>query len=200
MRSAHWILSALLGVWLGSATARADIPLELRNRPVVAVEIAGETAGYTQPREIGIPLGAPLTRSLLRTATERLAESGRWADVQMSVAAEGDGARVIVTLVPRMVVARIQIEGNRVIEDLDLRRSLGVEPSAEIPCPSCTKRGDDSMQRGGGPYLGHCTCRECTRNAVLHEQADEPPIGDACHDVLGDPRAPLRSEHVVCCR
>ena len=68
------VLSAAMATLRAPSAARADLPLELRERPIVAVEIAGETAGTVTPREIGVPLGAHLTRQLLRAATERLRE------------------------------------------------------------------------------------------------------------------------------
>lgn len=129
-RAAAWLGG--IAILLASARAHGDVPLELRGRPVVAVEIAGETAGYTPTREVGIPLGAPLSRGLLRNALQRLASSGRWADIQITVAPEGEGVRVIAWLAPRLVVARTQIEGNTVLSDGEVRRTMTLAETNEI--------------------------------------------------------------------
>ena len=112
--------------------AHADVPLELRELPIVEVQVAGETAGTVTAREIGVPLGARLTRAMLRATTERLLASQRYADVQLDVERSGAGVRLIATLVPRLLVLRVQVSGNEVLEDDELLRAAQVHEGVEV--------------------------------------------------------------------
>lgn len=126
-------VSLVLGcVWLIATPAGADVPLELRGQRVVEVEVAGVTAGITPEREIGIPLGAPLTRRLVRSAIQRLTASGRWADVQIDVVRVAGGVRVVAHLAPRVVLERVEIHGNEVFDEDELLRAMELSPGAEL--------------------------------------------------------------------
>ncbi len=126
------LCSVLLAALLLAAPARADVPLGLRGQRIVEVEVAGETAGITAEREIGIPLGAPLSRRLVRNAIERLARSGRWADVQVDVVAVQGGVRVVAHLTPQVVLQRVEIQGNDVLSADDLLREMELTTGAEL--------------------------------------------------------------------
>ncbi len=115
-----------------AAIARADVPLELRGRRVTEVVVAGETAGVTPSRDVGIPLGAPVSRRLLRGAVERLVASGLWADVQLDLVPAAHGVRVVAHLVPRLTLARVDIRGNDVFGDEDIERRIGLNSGSEI--------------------------------------------------------------------
>lgn len=125
-------LGAAATLGASPSAARAYVPLELRGRPVVAVQIAGETAGTITPREIGVPIGTRLTRALLRATTERLLASQRYADVQLDVEPAGEGVTLIVTLVPRLIVLRVQIAGNVMLEDEEVLRVAQIGEGAEV--------------------------------------------------------------------
>jgi outer membrane protein assembly factor BamA len=99
---------------------------------VVEVEIAGETAGITPERELGIPIGAPLSRQLVRSALTRLGESGRWADAQIDLVRVEGGVKVVAHLRPRLLVARLEVRGNDVLSDADLLRAIEVGSGAEL--------------------------------------------------------------------
>jgi outer membrane protein assembly complex protein YaeT len=113
-------------------SARAQIPLELRGRRVVEVRIEGETEGITEPREIGIPLGTPLTRRSLRSAVSRLAASGRWRDAQIDIVPSGAGVALVVHLVPRVLLTRVELQGNDVLDDPTLARVIEVSEGSEL--------------------------------------------------------------------
>ena len=98
----------------------AQVPLELRGRRVVAVEIAGVTAGITEERELGIPLGVPVNRRMVRNTIRRLAESGRWADVQIDLVPVSGGVKIVAHLVPRELLVRVEVVGNDEIDDSEL--------------------------------------------------------------------------------
>lgn len=96
-----------------------------------AIDVRGD-AGLLDPNALGIPLGTPLGRPTLRALVERLLAEEKWADVQVTLAAEGDGVRLAVTLVPRLVLTRVDVYGNDVIDTADLLRELRVAAGAEI--------------------------------------------------------------------
>ena len=62
----------------------------------------------------------------------RLLATERYADVQVQVAAEGAGVRVIVRLEPRIVLVRVDVSGNRVMGDDALRRELRLGEGSEV--------------------------------------------------------------------
>lgn len=121
--------------------ARADVPIDLRGLRVVGVEVAGETAGITSAREIGIPIGAALTRPLVRAALQRLVASGRWIDVQLDAVPEGAGVRLIAHLVPRLEIARVDVTGNEVLDDAEITRGLGLSAGGALERDSLTALG-----------------------------------------------------------
>lgn len=122
-----WLLATLL-----TAPSHAQIPSHLRRHRIVDVRIAGETSGATGARDVGIPLGAPLTRRLLRSTVTRLLESGRWADVQIDAVPDGSGVSLVVYLRPRIVVTRVEVRGNELLDDEDVRQTLGLGASGEL--------------------------------------------------------------------
>lgn len=83
-------------------------------------------------RELGLPVGAPVTRRTLRQMVRRLLGTGRFADVQVDVSPEGDGLRVIVHLAPRIVLVRVDVNGNDVLDDEDVRRELELGEGSEL--------------------------------------------------------------------
>ncbi|HEX5656341.1 MAG TPA: hypothetical protein VFX59_04060, partial [Polyangiales bacterium] len=72
---------ALALAFLWASVAHAEIPAEWLGTQVVELRVLGPAEGSVEPRELGVPLGAPLNRALLRTALARLTRDGRWADV-----------------------------------------------------------------------------------------------------------------------
>ena len=114
-----------------TSLAQTDEPT-WRGRAVVAVEVVGPARRTTPARQVGIPIGAPLTRQLLRSTTQRLLRSGQWSNVQFDVVLEAEGARVFVSLVPRLVLLRADIRGNEEFDDSEVRRTLRVDAGSEI--------------------------------------------------------------------
>ncbi len=87
-------------------------------RPVHEVVLVGSESRRAQVRDVGIPVGARLSRGLLRTTIGRLLESGRWADVQLDVQLDETGGVVILAkLVPRLLLTRVDIFGNDVLDE-----------------------------------------------------------------------------------
>ena len=118
---------------LAPAAARAEIPPELAGRPIVAIEVAGESAALAPTREIGIPLGSPLHRALVRSALQKLLASGRWTDAQVdAVQVPGGGVKLIVWLTARIELRRIDVSGNRSLDGQTIREALAVAPGSEV--------------------------------------------------------------------
>ncbi len=105
---------------------------DLLGRRILGVEVAGEAARTTRARDVGIPINARLSRRLLRATVQRLVASGRWADVQLEVIPEGEGARIVAHLVPKLVLARVDIVGNEVMDDEAILRELQIGEGVEI--------------------------------------------------------------------
>jgi outer membrane protein assembly factor BamA len=137
---------------LFAAPARAQIPAELVRRPVVSVEVTGETSGATDASDVGIPIGAPLTRRLLRSTVQRLLGSGRWADVQIDAEPRDDGVALVVDLVPRIVLTRVDVIGNTVLSDDEVRHAIGLPATGELENHDLAELAnavmDEYVQRG----------------------------------------------------
>lgn len=128
--SAALLLAAAVLPW--SAPARADIPPELVGRRIAEVRVAGETAGLTPVRDVGIPPGAALSRTLLRAALANMVASGRWADVQLDVVPTRGEVVIVAHLVPRLFLTRIEVRGNDVMSDAEVGRAMELAAGAEI--------------------------------------------------------------------
>jgi outer membrane protein insertion porin family len=111
---------------------RADIPADMAGLPVVAVEPAGDGASITSPAAIGVPIGASLSRGLVRSAISRLMLTGRFLDVQVDAVLQGAGVKLIVWLSPRTTLGHAVILGWSQLDEHAIRDALGVSPGAEI--------------------------------------------------------------------
>ena len=115
-----------------SPRVRAEIPPEWLGLRVVAVEVAGEAAGRVDANSLGVPLGAPLDRTLVRSTIERLANEGTWSDIQVDAQRSEDGVKLVFALVPRLIVRRVDVVGNRALDDIEVVRVLGLSEQSEI--------------------------------------------------------------------
>ncbi|HMI91244.1 MAG TPA: POTRA domain-containing protein, partial [Polyangiales bacterium] len=125
-----WLFAGVLLLLV--VPARAEVPSDLMGKPVAEVEIAGETAAIVGAREVGIPLGAPLNRALVRGAILKLVASGRFTDVQIDALDLGDVVKLIVRLTPRIVVHRLDVAGNRSMTEQSVRDALRVTAGGTI--------------------------------------------------------------------
>jgi outer membrane protein insertion porin family len=134
MRTSLAAILALLALVLTTLTsrARAEIPPEWLGTRIAQVSVVGEQAGRIDERELGVPVGVPLTRALLRGAIERLGAQERWSDVQIDAKKTPEGIVLLFHLTPRIVAMRVEVEGNRVLEDREVTRILGVREEGEI--------------------------------------------------------------------
>src|SRR5262245_12646462 len=116
MKTSIGAILALLALALTTA-ARAEVPPEWLGTRIAQVTVVGEQAGRVDERALGVPVGVPLTRALLRGAIERLGAQERWSDVQIDAKKTADGIVLLFHLTPRLVAMRIEVEGNHVLED-----------------------------------------------------------------------------------
>lgn len=124
-----WLALALLGV---AAPSRAEIPESLSGQPIVLVRIAGESAAIAPAREVGVPLGAPLNRALVRAAIARLLATGRWTDVQVDAIPVQGGVELVVWLSPRTRLRRVDVSGNESLDQRAVRDALRVSEGSEV--------------------------------------------------------------------
>ncbi len=127
-----WVCACSLGAALGAAPASADVPLELQGRRVVAVEVGGPRGAVASERDVGLRIGAEVSRRTIRATVRRLLETGRWADVQIDLVPERGGVRVVAVLTPKVVIARVEIVGNEVLDDAELRRAMQVTEGGDL--------------------------------------------------------------------
>lgn len=127
---------ALCVLVLWASPASAQLPQHLEGRRVAAIRIVGESSGATSARDVGIPLGARLSRQLLRSAVQRMLESGRWADVQIDAVASEGAVELVVHLAARIVITRVDVEGNEAMSDNDVRDALALGAGGELEQPN----------------------------------------------------------------
>ncbi|MCS6798280.1 MAG: BamA/TamA family outer membrane protein [Myxococcota bacterium] len=138
------------------APAAAQIPPTLAGRPIVEIHLEGPGAPGASVRDLGIPIGVGLERSVLRGAMRRLLATGRWDDVRMDVEAIDGGLRLRVRLEPRVRIVRIDWVGNERFDDEELdrlaRATVGDAPRA-ADVESLQRALVDAYVRAGHPRV-----------------------------------------------
>ncbi|HEY2410439.1 MAG TPA: POTRA domain-containing protein [Polyangiaceae bacterium] len=139
-------LVALLLLWLfvpaRVALAQAtDAPLSLHPAPNL-----GELVGRSLTRADVVPSGGrwlltpklesvrpgqPMSVELVRRALDELADGGRYADLSATVEADGDGARLVIHVVPRKVIANIRLNAPELSDD-DVLRAAAARVGGEL--------------------------------------------------------------------
>ena len=100
--------------------------------PIVDVVIEGEAAAVLTPAELELPRGAVLSRQVVRELVQRLIASGRWTDVQVSWEPAEGGVRLIVNLVARAALSRIDLRGANAVDGGELLREVELQPGAQL--------------------------------------------------------------------
>lgn len=159
---------AVAAIVTWSPPARAQIPPELEGQQIMDVVLEGPSKDTASPWNLGVPLGAPVTRSVVREITQRIINSGRWTDVQVFVTGVSGGVRVHVYVVPRIEVVRVELIGVEALDENDLRREIGVLPGQELT--------DEQRDVIGREVLSHYRDRgyDDTRVRVLFRDMDDP--------------------------
>ena len=175
------------------AASSAQLPSSLVRRRVVDVRVTGETSGATSARDVGIPVGVPLTRSLLRTTVETLLASGRWADVQIEAVPVGADVALIFQLTPRIVITRVDVVGNEVLSDDEVRQTLALGAAGELEqqdlSPLARAVADAYIERGYGDAQVRMRLRDTddpTRKVLRVRVTEGEPVRIARYDFDGD--------------
>jgi outer membrane protein assembly complex protein YaeT len=115
---------------LGHAYAQ---PAErLVGHPIRGIETTPETPPGVTLDTLGIAGGTPFGRGALRAATLHLLGSGEWAEVRIDGRADGNDVVLIVALVPRVLLTRIELVGNEHLSDEELLEALGLREGSEV--------------------------------------------------------------------
>jgi outer membrane protein insertion porin family len=121
--------AVLSGPW---SQASAQVPTSLLGHAVRGVETTPETPPGVTLRTLGIEPGAQLDRALLRAATRRLLDSGEWAEVRIDARPDQGGVVLVVALVPRVLLTRIELVGNEHLSDDELLDALRLREGSEV--------------------------------------------------------------------
>lgn len=121
------VLSSVL-----TSRAWAELPPELFGRQIVSVEVVGESATMVSYNRVGIPIGAPLTRTLLRKTILRLAHDGRWANIQIDAIPTQRGVKLSIKLTAHVVVRRVLVSGNQELEEQQVLAGLDVAEGSQF--------------------------------------------------------------------
>ncbi len=99
---------------------------------IVDVRVAGEQVGRVVAADLFVAKGATLTRSLVRDAIQKLADTGRWAQIEVDAVSAPGGIALVFHLAPRLIAQRVEIIGNAALDDVEVGRLVGVREETEI--------------------------------------------------------------------
>ena len=198
MQAARRLVQGALIVVIGwlalQASVRAELPAEWLGTKVVALRVLGAAAGQIDESALGIPLGAPLDRTLVRGAIERIAREGRWADVQVDGLLGDEGITLLFHLVPRVVVQRVDVAGNRVVDATELGGILGLREESELDAPKIPALVEQLREAYADHGYHHAGVRillrdtdDPGRKVVRVEIVEGPPTRIASVRLEGDP-------------
>lgn len=105
---------------------------DLRGREIVSIEVEGEARGLVSLANLPVHVGEALTRQLLQQASQSLLRSGDWADVAFEAESVAGGVQLRVSLVPRIVLARVEVEGNVAVTSPQIRELVGLDVGDEL--------------------------------------------------------------------
>ncbi|MDE3153991.1 MAG: BamA/TamA family outer membrane protein [Acidobacteriota bacterium] len=127
-------LVVLLVLLAGVPAVRADVP-EYLGRPVTGVRLAfeGHTEQDARLRELVVTaVGAPLSMADVRETITHLMSLGRFQDVRVHAARQGDGVLLTYELIPLQRVGQLRFEGQLGLPTRELRTAVtdryGVSP------------------------------------------------------------------------
>lgn len=114
------------------ARARAQVPDGLVGHVIRGIETTPETPPGVTMATLGIEPGTRLDRAVLRAATLHLLASGEWAEVRFDARADEGGCILLVSLVPRVLLTRIELVGNEHLSDDELLDALRLREGSEV--------------------------------------------------------------------
>ncbi|MHB8876663.1 MAG: POTRA domain-containing protein [Myxococcaceae bacterium] len=108
------------------AEAPAVLSVELQLPPNSKAELLADAPGLVALRK-----GQRLSARAVRRSIERLFATGRFADVVVRTLKTSGGVEVIFEVTPKQRVARVMVEGNRVLKDEEVLAAARLEKEAE---------------------------------------------------------------------
>jgi outer membrane protein assembly complex protein YaeT len=130
----HALLALVCALLLSMAasSAKAQRWEDLTGRSIVSIEVEGQARGLVDASDLPLHTGELISRQRLQAAARTLLASGDWADVAFEAESVAGGVRLRVSLVPRIVLARIEAEGNVVFSDDRIRELVGLDVGDEL--------------------------------------------------------------------
>ena len=129
----HACLIVVLVIFaFAAAPARAQIPSDYEGVTIADVVIPGDAGDTLDDEIIGIHRGAPLTHADVSAMMDRLIHTARFSDLRVLVDRVPGGVRVTIELATRILLARLEVNGNRAMSDDDVARTLQIGPGDEI--------------------------------------------------------------------
>ena len=121
--------SPLLLVALLRGCAPAAFAAELRRVAAVTFAPADRIGSYRYADLVTVRAGDPLTPDLLERNLRLLRATGLFAEADARLIDRPDGAEVVFTLRPHLLVKEVRVKGNIVILERDLARMLRLRPA-----------------------------------------------------------------------
>lgn len=103
---------------------------------VVRVVAHDPPAGFHPVDEAEIPLGIELDRSVVRRAVSRLWATGNYREIEIRGRAVPGGVELLIAVEPMMRLRRLEVDGNRALDEDEISDALGYAPDRTIlPSP-----------------------------------------------------------------
>ena len=118
MRHLSWLAALVLGVWIGAATAQAQV-IE-----TVLVEGNERIEADTVRSYLSVGPGDPFDPGVVNETLKTLFATGLFADV--AIRREGDV--LVISVVENPIINRVAFEGNDTIEDSELESEIQLRP------------------------------------------------------------------------
>jgi outer membrane protein assembly factor BamA len=172
---------------------------ELNGRPITRVEVLVEGGRFAQPASVTeVQAGQAFSPEVARRALQELLDTGRYADAKIAVEEVPDGVVLRFRVVPRRVVARVEVSGAPFPSEDLLRRGalhVGDELTARDLPRIAARVERDLAERGfrHAKVTASALDTDDPLNVVvsLDVKAGAPePIVDRWFGVWPDPKAP----------
>lgn len=124
---------AVLGLAFASpGAAEAQLPEALVGRSVAAIEVVTSSGPFDAESVVAPFVGRTLDRGLARELTSALIATERFADVQLEVDSDRTPLTIVARVALRLRIARIDVFGNRLFDDSEIRDRLGISVGDDI--------------------------------------------------------------------
>ncbi|MFO8070429.1 MAG: POTRA domain-containing protein [Polyangia bacterium] len=109
----------------GGRPSPSPAEAELVGETVVRVVAHDPPSGFQPVDEAEIPLGIELDRSVVRRAVSRLWATGNYREIEIRGRAVPGGVELLIAVEPMMRLRRLEVEGNRALDEDEISEALG---------------------------------------------------------------------------